>query len=342
MGKGHATDRAQGLKQRGHSTMNTMLKKVVIAGIAMVGFVGVLVADYSPVANLTEKWTTDANWKLYGDGQRLFTGDACQIKFVAKNPDNPPLPECGALAADQSASQGRFVGNYKASQITDIEFDLKADGVPQNAVVILLAGGGASTWGQVVTIPAGTVGWVHVKLPLKVSAGWQTFGEGTQEAFDADLTDVTYVLVQAYRNGIAEQALVIDNFRVVGPWGGPLTQDGLPEYWLQEYALGAGEGHAAEDADKDGFSNFGEYMAGTDPNSAESFFKVEIVKREDGQAVLRWKHELNRKFSVLRAASLGGGFDTLKSDIQSAEVGNEFLLDEQDGGSYFYRIRIDQ
>jgi len=58
------------------------------------------------------------------------------------------------------------------------------------------------------------------------------------------------------------------------------------------------------DADHDGMSNYQEYIAGTDPLSDQSGFKlVSIRPAQPSGIVIQWSSVSNKTYSVLRSAS---------------------------------------
>lgn len=61
--------------------------------------------------------------------------------------------------------------------------------------------------------------------------------------------------------------------------------DGLPDEFEAQHFLDPLAAEAGEDADGDRFSNFCEYVAGTDPTNAASFFQSQLVWTETGPAI---------------------------------------------------------
>ncbi len=326
--------------------MKTHGSKVLLRGSVGIGLCLMLAAwshaSYSPVANLTERFDSDPNWKLLSWAgaavSKVLAAGELSVRFTGAA--DLAYPNFGSLCADATASGGRFVGSYNLSGIREIVFDVKWEGVQDYVNVLLACESTGRAWLYRVALPEG-VSQTRLTVPLAYSAGWFMDG-GTEEMFAEDLEAISSIEVQAERDGVAEGFVAIDNFKLVGPWGGPFTADGLPVAWLQEYGIGSGDGHADEDPDGDGFNNYGEYLAGTDPHDPNSLFTVEIARNEQGQAVLRWKHEFGRSFSVLRAQELAAGFTSVCSGITSVEPRNEVVLDEQGSGPYYYRVRIDQ
>jgi hypothetical protein len=330
------------------------MKKNNLGAVTMAVGVGLLSlvanAEYSPIANLTEKWTNDANWKLSADSgvTNEFYGDSLGIKFKSRTGDNPLVTtqlKIGDVGADETASlpSGMFTGNYISSEISAVEFDVKRIGTISNAT-LSFASANENVWNRPFSLPAGTSDWVHVVIPLVFSPEWSRMGAISQTIFTQDLAAVVRIGVWAASAVPVEQVILLDNFKVVGPWElGPMTADKLPVYWLQEYAM-TGEG-AYGDKDKDGLLNIGEYLMGTDPGDPLSKFIVSIRRNQAGQKVLNWKHVNNRRFNILASDDLvaTNSFVSITPDvIVSSGPTNEMILNEAGGGAVFYKVEIEQ
>jgi hypothetical protein len=287
---------------------------------------------YSPVANLTEKWN-DANsgWVKSGDGTLYYDGvdKNLAVKFGPVSPDSPTstFAKPGALQAVSGSSDGRFVGDYIASEIESVSFDIMRVGLSDKAR-LAFTGANGNLWQYRFSLPSGISQWAHINIPFSPTAGWTGSGGTFQEAAQS----VVELYVRVDRSGITEQEVVIDNFKVIGPWGGPMT-NGVPQSWMQEYSLGDDQ-----DPDHDGFKNYGEYLAGTDPNDKGSFFTVAISKGGDGTPALKWGRGNAKQFGVWRSSDLTAGF----TKVQTGLTTNEVSVAGNDADSYFYLVEIEQ
>jgi hypothetical protein len=302
-------------------------------------------AQYSPVANLTEKWTNDANWKLSADSgvTNVFTGDSLGIKFKARTGDVSQDLKYGEVNADGTASlpAGRFTGNYVNSEISSVEFDVMRLGMITN-VMLSVSSSNDHVWYRPFALSAATSVWEHISIPLVFSNNWARLGPKTQEIFDQDISAVSKIGVWAASTNSTEQVLMLDNFKVVGPWElGPMTADHLPEFWLQEYEIVGAT--ATGDSDDDGLSNLGEYLLEFNPKDPLSKFMVAIRRDQAGRKVLNWKHVKNREFEILASGDLrdSGSFTNISPvAIASSGPTNEVILDEVAGEAVFYKVGL--
>ena len=328
------------------------MKKNNLGAVTMAVGVGlfslVARAEYSPVANLTEKWTNDANWKLSAESgvTNVFPGDSIGIKFKYRSGDDPvytTASKVGTIGANGTSSlpAGMFTGNYINSQISAVEFDVKRVGTISNAELTFTSTNG-HVWNRNFSLPEGTSDWVHVSIPLVFSSGWWKTDPSTQAVFDEDLTAVVKIGVRAVSAVPTEQIVLLDNFKVVGPWElGPMTADHLPEYWLQEYEIVGAT--ATGDSDDDGLSNIGEYLLEFNPKDPLSKFLVAIRRDQAGRKILNWKHVKNREFEILASGDLrdSGSFTNISPvAIVSSGPTNEVILDEVAGGAVFYKVGL--
>ncbi|MCF7849953.1 MAG: hypothetical protein K9M45_13960 [Kiritimatiellales bacterium] len=89
--------------------------------------------------------------------------------------------------------------------------------------------------------------------------------------------------------------------------------DGMPDAWEQRYFLGDVEpdGNQDEDAQK----NLQEYIAGTNPTNAASFFGVTNAMADASGFIVEWNSVSNRQYRVLWAETMTNGFQTLEFGI---------------------------
>ena len=93
----------------------------------------------------------------------------------------------------------------------------------------------------------------------------------------------------------------------------------------------------------DGVTNLAEYLAGTDPQSAQSYLRVDSIAASPAAGVqLTWGSVSGRLYTILRSTSLPGGFVPLTTHIQSTQPENIFLdSSATNAGPYFYRLQLE-
>jgi len=74
--------------------------------------------------------------------------------------------------------------------------------------------------------------------------------------------------------------------------------NGVPTSWLIAHGYSATQSSTNSDADGDGHTARQEYLAGTDPNSKTSRFKVRGCKKEGSRVTLDWSSVQNKKYRV--------------------------------------------
>lgn len=323
------------------------MKQLRTAVLSVVAIMAVhefcLAADgsYSPVANVTERWTNGVAWKASGSGVPAVIGEAMSLAYATQD---APFSRYGALKADSSVSHGWFVGNYSNSAITHASFDVMRVGLASEAIIQFTCNNG-HVWYYTFSMPAQTGSWAHCDIPFTYTESWTSEEVSGLQAFDVDRAQIKCVDIYSFAPGTAAQEIRIDNFKVVGPWEkGPLTADEMPQYWLLENGLSIQDGQAGLDKDGDGFSNYAEYLAGTDPNDSKSQFRLEIETGTDGKPVLSWKHEAYRSYKVFKSAdlSLANSFVEETGSIQTAGDKNRMTVADDSSSVNFYRVQVDK
>src|SRR6185295_18390886 len=126
-----------------------------------------------------------------------------------------------------------------------------------------------------------------------------------------------------------------------------LDLDGLPDSW--EYRLvdaSAGDTKTnlvsilpGDDFDLDGASNYAEYVADTDPASAQSRLRFSGIQRSNTVLRLTWTGGANATQHLERAVSLGAGANwvRLRTNLPPTSITNTYL-DATSGTNGFYRL----
>jgi hypothetical protein len=119
--------------------------------------------------------------------------------------------------------------------------------------------------------------------------------------------------------------------------------DGIPDVW--ELATFGDLTHdGSTDADQDGLSDLGEYLAGTDPLDPTSPLRVGLTGTPSSNAELSlvWFSKAGQTYAVERANSVNGPFEVLATGIRATPPRNTFADPAAPGSATrFYRIRIE-
>jgi hypothetical protein len=93
--------------------------------------------------------------------------------------------------------------------------------------------------------------------------------------------------------------------------------DGMPNWWEDRYNLDKNNpADAAQDTDGDDASNLAEFLAGTEPNSAFSVFRVVSLQRETNHVRITWTTVGGKSYRLqTNAVSAGGSMTTNFADL---------------------------
>ncbi len=93
--------------------------------------------------------------------------------------------------------------------------------------------------------------------------------------------------------------------------------DGLPDVWEMDHGTGLLVPDADLDPDQDGMSNWQEFLAGTDPQSAQSYLRLDAVIESPGEVTLEFQAVSNHTYSVLYKDSLDMATWSRLADVES-------------------------
>jgi len=125
----------------------------------------------------------------------------------------------------------------------------------------------------------------------------------------------------------------------------PGDTNGLPDWWELQYFGTTGVDPNA-DPDGDGFSNWQEYTADTDPTDASSFLRITGVVRESGGVRVNWQGGIEARQFLQRSSGLGGTnlWINLLTTNPPTPITNSYLDLSNPGtnSANFYRIRVER
>lgn len=318
---------------------------MLVAVLAISGFSQADLLE-KPTANLTERWTTNSSGWQANDALCGWTNGALAIKSplqsVGSGMPRPPL----SLIAQSNASWGIFLGNY--AKIDAVSFDVQPlDLTWTNIPTFYIK---SAVTGRVWSFPflhnAENGKTVNVSIPMIYSTNWVSgyMGIDPDVKFNIDKTNICEVGFELVLgpNDLSAQQFTVDNMKLVGAWTGPFSND-VPLAWVMEMGITNDFATAGlADSDGDTFINAAEFLAGTDPTNANSFFKIEIVRNSDGKMAVRWAGNNNANYALQEANALGSNtVFTTRTNISPAAIQTqEVAVDQNDSNSKFFKVSI--
>jgi hypothetical protein len=119
--------------------------------------------------------------------------------------------------------------------------------------------------------------------------------------------------------------------------------DALPDWWEMASFKNLTAANAHSDTDRDGATDYAEYWSGTDPNSAQSAFKLLSVKPLSRSGVeLKWASQAGKSYRVERSDDIGRGFAAISPGSLPATPPTNTFVDTNALriGACFYRIKL--
>jgi hypothetical protein len=124
--------------------------------------------------------------------------------------------------------------------------------------------------------------------------------------------------------------------------------NGLPDAWQAAFWPGGGSGGGTNDSDGDGFGNFEEWLAGTDPTNAASQFRILSLAPAAGgeNMVIAWVCASNRHYTLNSATNPGSAFTTVTNRLWSTVSGTMSVTsavpESESLLRNFYRVDLDR
>lgn len=124
---------------------------------------------------------------------------------------------------------------------------------------------------------------------------------------------------------------------------GPDTDgDGMPDVWEEANGTDKLTPDGGDDADADGYTNLQEYLAGTNPQSAQSVLKWERAEVVGGGVQMSFNATSNRSFTVYTKPVLDlTPWSTVLTNIAPVATNRTVrIVDPSANGSQFYRLSV--
>ncbi|HMO52706.1 MAG TPA: C25 family cysteine peptidase [Kiritimatiellia bacterium] len=132
------------------------------------------------------------------------------------------------------------------------------------------------------------------------------------------------------------------------PRGGPAVYPTRPSYeeWVKwafppAWLESGMSTDPNDDPDGDGYTNYEEYLAGTDPLNRDSELVVVTVNSlGEGRTELSWPSVAGRTYVIERATTLGGAYVGIAHAVAATPDTNVWVDEQAPAGSAFYRVRV--
>jgi len=115
--------------------------------------------------------------------------------------------------------------------------------------------------------------------------------------------------------------------------------DSLPDWWERRY-LGTLAWGPNDDPDHDGFSNWQELMAGTNPSDTNSVLRLGGFLAGSNFFVLQWPSVAGKYYRIYRASTPSGNYSCINSNIAATPPLN-ILSVPMSGGAAFFRVQLE-
>ena len=129
--------------------------------------------------------------------------------------------------------------------------------------------------------------------------------------------------------------------------GGDLDNDGMPDEWEKQIVnvdpndaiTTSNEVLRDDDFDGDGYSNWSEYVSGSDPKDKQSVFHVSACNLANGEMIVKWMPSLEgRRYRVLRSDAVTTPFTNAVADVDGpADTAKVFCF----GSQGYFRVAVD-
>ena len=116
--------------------------------------------------------------------------------------------------------------------------------------------------------------------------------------------------------------------------------DGLPDSWWGNYFENQADWVAANDPDRDGFSNSQEHALGTDPTDAASRLEITSIVRTGNTTTVEWMSVSGKKYRLYGSPTLTGSDWKPVGSEQTAASSRTTETHSTSADMHFYRVRL--
>lgn len=296
-----------------------------------------LVLTYSLLVSpvIAELQTAD----LYETGDALLTLDtSTDIEWLdLVVTDNYSFDEISALLAPGQPLEG-----FRYAVGSDLDVLQQSAGLPSGIDIFM-------TIHSVVEKANALIGLLGITD--ESSTTWTSIGLTGEDSSVAEWKSLRLILVaksgsyfRITQGGVSahDPAYFIGSFLIRNrpPEGNSLIadgdRDGMPDGWEYSFGLNTFTNDALADLDQDGSSNIDEYIAGTNPTNAASYFRVSVSPEEQ---TFTWNSAAGRIYDVLSCSDLRAADWTTVESNQAYTVNIMTNTLSTNGEFRYYRVR---
>ncbi|HOW98679.1 MAG TPA: hypothetical protein PK634_12925, partial [Kiritimatiellia bacterium] len=120
-----------------------------------------------------------------------------------------------------------------------------------------------------------------------------------------------------------------------------VDDDELPDDWeIAHFGDTETSGGGGDDEDEDGFTDWAEYVAGTDPMSETSFLAMEATASTATGWIIRWPGGTNRAYDLYQTTNLFQPFTELATNLPAALPLTSYTVPVSAAQGVYLRIRV--
>jgi hypothetical protein len=136
-----------------------------------------------------------------------------------------------------------------------------------------------------------------------------------------------------------------NNWSAAAPTAGSSGQldtdgDGMPDAWEDARGLDKLVNDADLDPDNDGFSNYAEYLAGTDPHNTSSCLRIESIGTAGNNVQIRFLAAAGRTYSIMYRDSLETGIWRNLADVPASATDQCVVITDNTAGGTVRLYRL--
>jgi acetyl esterase/lipase len=163
--------------------------------------------------------------------------------------------------------------------------------------------------------------------------------EVTNTQFGAEYDHSSEMGAIAYTNELATHLILGYMDKVL--YQSDLNTNNIIDWWEIQHFGSLTHVTQSSDQDHDGSIDRSEYLAGTDPTNAASYFhSTEIAPSNSNQWIVRWLSAANKSYAVARSSNLLSGFSVIASNLAAAPPENSYTDITDQADTRLYRIEL--